>query len=86
MKRSFEKFAARLREIGLYDKIEKMALGAHVSMNELYEGPRTMSTSAARRAVYLWLRDKGKGIKEIARLFDRTPSGIHRMTREKDEA
>lgn len=80
MKRSFGNFVTRLRDVGLYDAIEKRALASHVSLQALYNGDRTASVCAARRSVYLWLLKK-KSVNEIARLFDRAPSGIHRMTR-----
>lgn len=81
MKRSFAKFTARLQDIGLYDKVEKRALKLHVTVRELYEGPKGGSIAVARRAVYLWLIEEGKGTNEIARLFDRAPSGVWKMTR-----
>lgn len=84
MKRSFGKFMLRLQDIGLYDKLEKRALKLHVTVRELYEGPgRAPSVAAARRAVYLWLIEEGKGNNEIARLFDRAPSGVLKLTRER---
>jgi hypothetical protein len=83
VKRSFQKFAARLEAIGLGREVEKIALAAHVSLRELYEGERAPSIVGARRAVYLWLAKGGKGINEIARLFDRSPSGVLKLLRRK---
>lgn len=71
MTRSYKKFLARLREIGLLGPIEKRALALHVSLRDLYSGPaRAPSIAAARRAVYLWLMKEGLGLNEVARLFD----------------
>jgi hypothetical protein len=81
-KRSYRKFVTRLGTVNLLGDVEKRALALHVSLQELYEGPdRAPSISAARRAVYLWLMEEGKGINEIARLFDRAPNGVWKMTR-----
>lgn len=86
MTRSFQKFTQRLKTIGLRDQIEKRCLTLNVSMRDLYEGPdRAQSIAAARRSVYGWLITKGKGINEIARLFDRAPNGVWKLTR-KDES
>lgn len=82
MKRSFAKFTSRLQDIGLYGQVEKRALKLHVSLRELYEAPKGIpSITAARRAVYLWLMEEGKGLNEVARLFDRAPSGVSNLTR-----
>ena len=82
MKRSFTKFVARLDTIKLRTKVEARALQAHVSLRDLYEGPdRAPSIAAARRAIYLWLLKEGKGNNEIARLFDRAPSGVLKLTK-----
>jgi len=82
MKRSFQKFEVRLEAIGLRTKIEKRALALHVSLRDLYEGPaRAQSITAARRDVYVWLVKEGKGRNEIARLFDRAPSGVMKLMR-----
>jgi hypothetical protein len=82
MKRSYEKFMRRLGAIGLHVKVESRALQMHVSLRDLYEGPdKAPSIAAARRAVYLWLIEEGKGNNEIARLFDRAPSGVLKLTR-----
>lgn len=84
MKRSFKKFVLRLRDIGIYGEINKRALSLHVSLRDLYEGPnKAPSVAAARRDVYQWLLEEGKGINEIARLFDRVPSGVLTLTRGK---
>jgi hypothetical protein len=84
MKRSFTKFLARLDAIGLREKIEKRSLSFHVSLEELYEGAgRASSISAARREIYSWLIQEGKSINEVARLFDRAPNGVWKMTKEK---
>lgn len=78
-KRSFKEFTARLSEIGLLAGTEMRSLALHVSLNDLYEGPAAPSVTAARRAVYTWLASQGKGNNEIARLFDRAPSGIFKL-------
>jgi DNA-binding CsgD family transcriptional regulator len=84
MKRSFTKFVARLDAIKLRAKVEARALQAHVSLRDLYEGPdRAPSIAAARRSIYMWLLGEGKGNNEIARLFDRAPSGVLKLTRGK---
>ena len=81
MKRSFSRFEERLDTIGLLKKVEALAIARHVSLFDLYEGPsRATSISTARRAVYLWLMKEGKSVNEIARLFDRAPSGVWKMT------
>jgi hypothetical protein len=81
VKRSFQTFRSRLAAIGLGREVEKIALAAHVSLHELYDGDRAPSIVAARRAVYLRLAKDGKSINEIARLFDRAPSGVWKLTR-----
>jgi DNA-binding CsgD family transcriptional regulator len=82
--RSFNKFVVRLESIGVRAKVEKYALSYRITLRELYEGPnRAPSITAARRDVYLWLMAGGKGNNEIARLFDRTPSSVSSLTREK---
>jgi hypothetical protein len=87
MKRSFTKFVARLDSIGLRPDVEKRSLSHHVSLQDLYEGTdRAPSIVAARRDVYTWLMKKGKGNNEIARLFDRAPSGVQRLTRGRNGA
>ena len=86
MKRSFAKFVARLDSIGLRADVEKRSLAHHVSLQDLYEGPnRAMSIATARRAVYLWLMKEGKSTNEIARLFDRAPNGVWKMTQKRGE-
>lgn len=78
--RSYRRFVTRLESIGLRVSVEKRALKLHVSLRELYEGPdRAPSIAAARRAVYIWLAGEGKGLNEIARLFDRAPSGVSKL-------
>ena len=80
MNRSFQKFVRKLDKISLRQTLEERALKLHVSLRDLYEGPsRAQSISAARRSVYLWLQKRGKGINEIARLFDRAPSGVLKL-------
>jgi len=80
MKRSFTKFVTRLDAIDLHKDVESRALKHHVSLRELYDGPsRAQSIAAARRDVYEWLVKEGKSINEIARLFDRAPSGVWKM-------
>ena len=82
MKRSFEKFEAHLYLVGLHADIEKHARKQNITLRSLYEGEnRAPSVSAARRATYSWLRARGKGVNEIARLFDREPSGVAKMLR-----
>ena len=82
--RSFKPFVARLDATGLHAEVETRALAHHVTLRELYEGPgRAPSIVAARRAVYLWLMEEGKGVNEVARLFDRAPNGVWKMTRGK---
>ena len=79
--RSFGAFARRLLAIGLRAEVEERSLALHVTLRELYEGPvHAPSIAAARRAVYMWLLKQGKGNNEIARLFDRAPSGISKLT------
>jgi hypothetical protein len=81
VKRSFQKFVTRLDEVELRKMLEERALMMHVSLKDLYEGPdRAPSITAARRDAYLWLMGEGKGINEIARLFDRAPSGVLKLT------
>lgn len=81
-KRSYEKFVKRLTEIGMLSNVEARASRMHVSLRELYEGPnRATSITAARRYVYSWLSKQGKGNNEIARLFDRAPSGVLKLTK-----
>jgi hypothetical protein len=82
VKRSFGKFVLRLQDIGLHGKVEKHALALHVTLRDLYEGPdRAPSISNARQFVYRRLLKEGKGNNEIARLFDRAPSGVLKLTR-----
>ena len=84
MRRSFAKFVARLEEIDLRRGVESCSVKMHVTLRELYEVEgRETSIAAARRVVYLWLSKEGKGINEIARLFDRAPSGVTKLMREK---
>jgi hypothetical protein len=84
VRRSFAKFVARLEEIDLRRGVESCSVKMHVTLRELYEGEgRETSIAAARRVVYLWLSKEGKGINEIARLFDRAPSGVTKLMREK---
>jgi hypothetical protein len=85
MKRSFIKFSERLEAIGLYDQVLARTLKMHVSLLELYEGPdKAPSIVAARRTIYKWLMSEGKGLNEVARLFDRAPSGVLKLVRGKD--
>lgn len=84
MKRSFQGFVRKLDKIELRQSIEKRTLKLHVSLRDLYEGPgRAPSITAARRDVYSWLRARGKGVREIARLFDRAPSAVGRLIRQR---
>ncbi len=79
MKRSFKKFTDRLEASGLLGRVESRALNLHVSLQDLYEGPYSTSVVAARKVVYTWLSKEGKSINEIARLFDRSPSGVAKL-------
>lgn len=79
MKRSFSKFEARLDATGLRGEVESRARKLRVSLRELYDGAHAPSIVAARRAIYTWLIDEGKSINEVARLFDRIPSGVHKL-------
>ena len=82
MKRSFQKFSERLEAAGLYSQVLERTLKRHVSLIELYEGPiKAPSIVAARRDVYKWLMKEGKGLNEVARLFDRAPNGVLKLTR-----
>ena len=84
MKRSFPKFLTRLDAIKFRDKIEKRSIALHVSLEDLYAGAgRAQSIAAARRDVYSWLVEEGFSINEVARLFDRSPNGVWKMTKEK---
>lgn len=84
-KRSYAKFVKRLEGIGMLSTVEARALKLHVSLRDLYEGPdRAQSIVAARRAVYQWLLKEGKSVNEVARLFDRAPSGVWKMTGRKE--
>lgn len=84
MKRSFKKFTERLEHIGLREPLEKRARAHHISLLDLYEGPSlAQSVKTARKNVYLWLVGEGKGINEIARLFDRAPSSVWKMVQKK---
>lgn len=84
MRQSFWAFERRIKAIGLHADIEKRALAEHVTLKDLYDGPdRAPSVAAARRAVYAWLMKKGKGLNEVARLFDRAPSGIVKLVGKK---
>lgn len=86
MDRSFQKFVRRLDKIGLREGIEERTLELHVSLRELYEGQgRAPSIAAARRDVYWWLHQRGKGVNEIARLFDRAPSAVGRLIRQVED-
>lgn len=81
MTRSYRRFTARLDASRLRKEIEKRTLALHVPLRDLYEGPdRAQSIVVARRSVYLWLMETGKGINEVARLFDRAPSGVMKLT------
>ena len=82
MTRSYGRFITKLNEIGVRVEVEARTLALHVSLRQLYDGQgRAPSIAAARRAVYLWLMLQGKGINEVARLFDRAPSGVMKLTR-----
>lgn len=79
-KRSFPKFEHRLKLLGLHDVIVKRAMALHVPLRELYEGGNLApSVRAARKSIYTWLKEEGFGTNEIARLFDRAPSGIGKI-------
>ena len=83
--RNFRKFVTRLDAIGLRTKIEVRALQLHVSLRDLYEGGGAgrvpPSIANARRFIYLWLMKEGQGNNEIARLFDRAPNSVWKLTR-----
>ena len=82
MTRSFRKFLVRLDGAGMRAKIERLALVHYVTLRELYEGKDLApSIVAARRSVYSWLVKEGKSVNEVARLFDRAPNGVWKMTR-----
>lgn len=82
MNRSYKTFVKRLTDIGLFDEVLDRALTAHVTLRDLYEGPdKATSIAAARRAIYGWLVKEGKSVNEVARLFDRAPNGVWKMTR-----
>ena len=84
MTRSFSKFVDRLDSMGLRAGVESRALKLHVTLQDLYQGGgRAPSIAAARRAVYSWLAKEGQGNNEIARLFDRAPSGVMKLMRGK---
>lgn len=84
MKRSYTKFSERLAAIGLFNEVLDRALQEHVTLRELYEGPdKAPSIAAARRTVYRWLMKEGKGLNEVARLFDRAPSGVLKLVKGK---
>lgn len=83
--RSYPQFVTRLNTIGLLESVQAHALKLHVSLRGLYEGPdRAPSIAAARRSVYRWLMKEGNGLNEVARLFDRAPSGVLKLTRKKE--
>ena len=72
----------RLREADLLQEVNARIGELHVSLRDLYEGPgRAPSIAQARKNVYAWLAKKGKGNNEIARLFDRAPSGVLKLLR-----
>lgn len=81
MKRSLTKFLVRLDAAGRRDAIEARARKLHVTLEDLYEGDRVPSTMSARRDVYRWLMSDGMGLNEVARLFDRAPSGVLKLTK-----
>lgn len=84
MTRSFQKFLKRIDSVGFRGELEKRALKAHVTLQELYEGPdRAPSIAAARRVVYTWLMKNGKGLNEVARIFDRSAGGVAKLTKAK---
>jgi len=77
--RVYPDFVSRLASSGLLADVEKRTMSFHVTLRDLYEGGGASSIIDARREVYAWLQGQGKSINEIARLFDRAPSGIHKM-------
>lgn len=81
MKRSYEKFVARIDQMGLTGMLDKRLKKSRVTVIEIYQGGRAPSIVAARRDVYRWLNDIGYGNNEIARMFDRAQSGIMKMLR-----
>lgn len=79
--RSFHTFKMRLEKVGLRKEVEARSLALHVTLQQLYEdGALVPSVITARRSIYTWLNRK-KGIREIARLFDRSASGVSMMLR-----
>lgn len=82
MKRSYTGFVRRLASSGLLSDVEERTRKMRVSLLDLYEGPdKAQSIAAARRAVYGWLMKEGKSLNEVARLFDRAPNGVWKLTR-----
>lgn len=81
MKRSFDRFSKRLREVGLKARITEIAAKRHVTLQALYEDAATASVVAARKDVYVWLKSNGKSPGEIGKLFDRAPNGILKLLR-----
>lgn len=77
--RSFKRFETKLRAIGLLDELELKARAHYVTLEQLYKGPRVPSIIAARKAVYSWLMSEGKGLNEVAGLFDRIPAGVAKL-------
>lgn len=83
MERSYAAFLRKLDTIGIRSQLEKRSLKNQVSLERLYGTHARGSelTSAARADVYVWLAKRGMGINEIARLFDRAPSGVMKLLR-----
>ena len=81
MKRSYDGFARRLREVGLKARATAIATKHAVTLQQLYEAPATASVVAARKDVYAWLKRSGKSPGEIGKLFDRAPNGILKLLR-----
>lgn len=82
MKRSYDKFTKRLVDAGLLLYVQERSLRMHVSLYDLYlAGHKVPSVVAARRSVYRELMKSGKSINEVARLFDRSVSGVWKLTR-----
>ena len=82
MTRSYDKFTKRLVDAGLFQYVQERSLKMRVSLHDLYlAGDKIPSVIAARRAVYQQLMKGGKSINEVARLFDRAPSGVWKLTK-----
>lgn len=73
----YAEFIAKLEARGLYDSILHAAKDRHVTLRELYMGPRTALLSRARAAVWRTLRHIGWSEVEIGALFDVHHTTVH---------